>query len=79
MLKTIEAVFDGEVFRPSEEVALEANTRVQLIFEALPAGGTNNIPFLELALHLELDGPPDWSSRLDEYLYAFPFYLTLLS
>jgi hypothetical protein len=72
MLKSIEAVFDGEVFRPAEEVELEANTRVQLLFETLPVGEADNVSFLELALQLDLDGPPDWSSRLDDYLYAFP-------
>jgi hypothetical protein len=25
--------------------------------------------FLETARSLNLDGPPDWSSRLEEYLY----------
>jgi len=72
MLKSIEAIFDGEVFRPAEQVELEANTRVRLIFETLLINNSEGLPFLDMALQLELDGPPDWSLRLDEYLYASP-------
>ena len=72
MLKSIEAVFDGEVFRPTEEVELAANTRVQLLFEPLQFGAAESTSFLELALQLDLDGPPDWSSRFDDYLYPYP-------
>jgi len=72
MLKSIEAVFDGEVFRPAEEVELEANTRVRLIFETLLIADHEAFPFLDMALQLELDGPPDWSLKLDEYLYPTP-------
>lgn len=72
MLKSIEAVFDGEVFRPAEAVELEANTRVRLIFETFFMDHPESLSFLDLASQLELDGPPDWSSRLDDYLYALP-------
>jgi hypothetical protein len=72
MLKSIEAVFDGKVFRPAEEVELEANTRVRLIFETLLSDHAQHLSFLELASQLKLDGPEDWSSKLDEYLYVMP-------
>ncbi len=72
MLKSIEAIFDGEVFRPSEEVELEANTRVRLLFETAQSQNWEELSFLELASQLELDGPEDWSLRLDDYLYALP-------
>lgn len=72
MLKSIEAIFDGEVFRPAEQVELEANTRVRLIFETLLINNSESLPFLDMALQLELDGPPDWSLKLDDYLYPSP-------
>lgn len=69
MLKSIEAVFDGTVFRPVEEVDLNANTRVRLLFEVLKKEtlleeNSERLSFMDVALQLELDGPPDWSSRI---------------
>ena len=65
MLKSIEAIFDGEVFRPAEEVELEANTRVWLQFETAELQEQESLSFLDLASRLELDGPEDWSLRLN--------------
>lgn len=69
LLKSIEAVFDGTVFRPVEEVDLNANTRVRLLFEVLKKEtlleeNSERLSFMDVALQLELDGPPDWSSRI---------------
>ncbi len=66
MATIIEATFDGKVFRPSGPVPLEPNTPVRLTIEALPAPPAS---FLDTALSLNLDGPPDWASNLDKYLY----------
>lgn len=70
MTKTIEALFDGTVFHPTEPVALGPNTRVWITIETtLPTdGGAES--FLRTARALNLDGPPDWSVNLDEYLYG---------
>lgn len=69
MIRTIDAVFDGTVFKPSEPVSLEPNTRVQITIETtLPqAEGTS---FLRVASELNLEGPADWSANLEEYLYG---------
>jgi len=69
MVKTIDAVFDGTVFRPSEPISLDPNTRVQITIETTtpPAEGTS---FLQVAAHLKLEGPADWAANLDEYLYG---------
>jgi hypothetical protein len=72
MLKQVEAIFDGEVFRPEEVVELEANTRVRLIVEALMTDNPKGLSFLDIAAQLDLDGPADWSLKLDEYLYDLP-------
>lgn len=70
MLKSVEAIYDGEVFRPAGAVELAANTRVRLIVETFLAEDSVAQSFLELAADLELDGPEDWSLRLEDYLYA---------
>jgi hypothetical protein len=72
MLRAVEAVFDGKVFRPAENVELEANTRVRLLFETILIDNPEGLSFLELAAQLELDGPEDWSLKIDDYLYALP-------
>ena len=66
MATTIEATFDGRVFRPTGPVALPPNTNVRITIESMPASPTS---FLRVARSLNLEGPPDWASRLDHYLY----------
>ena len=65
---TIEAVFDGKTFQPTEPVTLAPNTRVKITI--LPQNGDNEQSFLDVARSLNLDGPPDWSLNLDHYLYG---------
>ncbi len=69
MIQTIEATFDGEVFRPITALSLEPNTRVRLTVEVLPPTASP-LSFLQLARGLNLSGPPDWSENLDKYLYG---------
>ena len=70
MTKTLEAIFDGEVLRPDEPIELEPNTRVRLTIESLDTSEKQPKSFLQTARSLNLQGPSDWSSRLDEYLYG---------
>jgi len=70
MTKTLEAVFDGEVLRPVEPVGLEPNTRVRLTLEVDDNTVEEPKSFLQTARELELDGPPDWSENVDDYLYG---------
>lgn len=70
MSTTLYAMFDGEVLRPDEPLAIAPNTRVRLILETDEAAAPPAKSFLDTAEALELDGPPDWSSRLDDYLYG---------
>jgi hypothetical protein len=67
---TIDATFDGEVFRPSQPVELEPNTKVKLTIEQpMPKLG-EPYSFLKFCASLKLDGPPDWSANIDKYLYG---------
>ena len=70
MTQTLDAIFDGSVFRPDEPIELEPNTRVRITIEPAAASAQRSESFLRVARSLNLDGPPDWSSRLDEYLYG---------
>ena len=70
MSKTLEATFDGDVFRPDHPVALDPNTRVRITIETPESTAQVPESFLRVARSLNLDGPPDWSSRLDDYLYG---------
>ncbi|HXU45381.1 MAG TPA: hypothetical protein VN783_07640 [Thermoanaerobaculia bacterium] len=64
------AVFDGQVLRPDSPLELAPNTRVRLILEPTTDVVPKASSFLRVARELELDGPPDWSERLDDYLYG---------
>jgi predicted DNA-binding antitoxin AbrB/MazE fold protein len=70
MSKTLEAVYDGEVLRPDEPLELEPNTRVRLTIEPATSPREKSKSFIRTARSLDLQGPPDWSSRLDDYLYG---------
>jgi hypothetical protein len=73
MTKTLHARFDGEVFRPEpeESLPLAPNTRVLITVEEeeeLSPG--ESLSFLATARSLKLQGPEDWSERLEDYLYG---------
>lgn len=69
MLNPIDAVYDGSVLRPDAALPLSPNTRVRITVEVVPEE-TKPVSFLEIARSLKLDGPPDWASNLDHYLYG---------
>ncbi len=70
MTTTVFATFDGEVLRPEGPVTLAPNTRVRLTIETTMEDETKSRSFLQTARALNLDGPSDWSERLEEYLYG---------
>lgn len=70
MSQTLDAVFDGSVFRPDQPIELEPNTRVRITIEPAPTSKGDSDSFLRVARSLNLEGPTDWSSRLDHYLYS---------
>jgi len=70
MSKTIEAVFDGKVLRPKDALTLEPNTRVRITIEPVETSPKGAVSFLDTAISLKLDGPPDWAEKIDAYLYG---------
>ena len=70
MSQTLEATFDGQVFRPVETVELQPDTRVQLVVTVRDSPEEKPKSFLRTARSLKLQGPKDWSSRIDDYLYG---------
>jgi hypothetical protein len=70
MTTTVYATFDGEVLRPDEPVRLAANTRVRVTIETDEAAEQPTTSFLRTARSLHLDGPSDWSARLEDHLYG---------
>lgn len=76
MTTTLYATFDGEVLRPEEPISLEPNTRVRVILETdqdtVPAKRKMGEPYcsLDAMLAANIDGPPDWSTRIHQYLYG---------
>lgn len=71
MEQTLNATFDGEVFRPNESVDLAPDTEVELTLKVKRSGKTGK-PYssLEYMAALNLDGPEDFSRNIDEYLYG---------
>jgi len=67
MTIAIEAIYDGKNFLPVTPPALKPDTRAKII---VTPHETKSASFLNTARSLNLDGPPDWSEKLDEYLYG---------
>ena len=70
MTTTLYATFDGEVLKFDEPLPFAPNTRVRVTVEPEPAEPRSPKSFLDTAEALKLDGPSDWSARLDHYLYG---------
>jgi len=70
MTKTISAVYDGKAFWPEEPLDLSPDTRVRLTVDIIKKLKPQKKSFLQTARSLKLDGPKDWSSNLEDYLYG---------
>jgi hypothetical protein len=63
----VDAVYDGKAFLPIHPLSIPPDTHVRL---SVMAEDEKHLSFLEVAESLNLDGPPDWSLNIDEYLYG---------
>jgi len=76
MTHRVPATFDGSVFRPRAPVDLEPGTEVLLTVDREESATSSEEQppktksFIETALSLNVKGPPDWSQRIDDYLYG---------
>lgn len=82
MTRTLHARYDGEALHPEEPLPLAPETRVLItvdtedddqeqrpVIRSVPAKG-EPYSFLRYAESLSLEGPEDWSERLEDYLYV---------
>jgi predicted DNA-binding antitoxin AbrB/MazE fold protein len=72
MGRTIEAIYDGAVFRPTVPVTLKPNTRVRVTVRTEEDTTARGVSFLDTASALKLEGPEDWSANIEDYLYGRP-------
>jgi hypothetical protein len=69
MLQELEAVCDGIALQPEVPLSLAAGSRVRIIVESvLPNEVKPPKTFLKTAQSLQLEGEPDWSEKIDQYL-----------
>ncbi len=66
----LEAVYDGEVLRPIQPLDLEPNTRLRINVEVDEPEINPGVPSCKLLVRSTLEGPSDWSARIEEYLYG---------
>jgi hypothetical protein len=70
MTQKLKAIFDGKVFRPEGPVSFPAHTSVELTVQtAEKAKKGKPYSLLHLASAAKLQGPKDFSTNLDDYLY----------
>jgi hypothetical protein len=73
MPQELEAVFDGTALQLEAPLNLAAGTRVRIVIESVfPSKVKPAKTFLKTAQSLKLQGEPDWSEKIDQYLYAEP-------
>jgi hypothetical protein len=71
MLQTLDALFDGKTLIPETPLNIKSGTRVRIIVESLlPEAKATKQSFLQTAKSLKLQGNPDWSENIDQYLYG---------
>ena len=70
VLKTIEAIYDGQVIRPDAPLTLEPNTRVRITVTPVKPVRVKKDSFLATARSMKLKGPTDLAENLDDYLYG---------
>lgn len=70
MTQILDAIFDGEVLCPETSLDLQPNTKVRLTVEVIEQNAEKPKSFLETARSLKLHGSPDWSEKIDDYLYG---------
>lgn len=70
MVKTLEAVWDGQTLLFDEPLEFEPNTRLRVTIESEPSAEEQSLSFFDTALSLNLEGPPDWATNFDDYLYG---------
>jgi len=70
MSQTVQAIFDGQVFKPEQPLELAPNTRVLITIKAVDQPESRRGAFLRAARSLKLEGTADWSETIDDYLYA---------
>ncbi len=69
VMEAIPAMFDGKSLLLDNPLKLKPNTRVIVRIETVEEKPKKKRSFLRTARSLNLDGPKDWSERLDYYLY----------
>lgn len=70
MIQSIEALFDGTTLHPEVPLNLKAGTRVRIIVESVLPDAKKPKTFLQTAKSLRLEGDPNWSVNIDQYLYG---------
>lgn len=71
MIQTLDALFDGVTLVPEVPLNIKSGTRVRIIVESLlPDTKPSRKSFLQTAKSLNLQGKPDWSENIDQYLYG---------
>lgn len=68
-MEVIPAMYDGKSLLLDNPLKLKPNTRVLVRIETVVETMNKKRSFLKTARSLNLDGPKDWSERLDDYLY----------
>jgi hypothetical protein len=66
-----QAVFDGQVFRPTEKISLSLDKKYLLRIQEIPLNENelNPIDVLD-SLTGTVEGPEDWAINHDKYLYG---------
>jgi hypothetical protein len=71
MIQELEGIFDGTALQLEAPLNLAVGTRVRIIIETvLPNEQKQPKTFLQTAKSLQLQGEPDWSEKVDQYLYG---------
>ncbi len=74
MVQTIDVIFDGKALIPQNGVQLIAGKRYKLIIQPFDEGAQQEENAWDVLAGLvgTVEGPADWASEIDHYLYGTP-------
>jgi hypothetical protein len=70
MMRELDAFFDGKVLHTDLPLDLIPNTKVKIIIELPEMENNKSMSFLDTACSIKLEGPVDFSEKLEDYLYG---------
>jgi hypothetical protein len=70
MTTAIYAIYRDKMLILDDKLPFEENKRLKVTIDIPVEEPKNSFSFFKTAMEANIEGPPDWSEHVDEYLYG---------